>query len=106
MFILSGALVFLGLRVSSKALNDREIKRPFECGFSPKSKPRLPLSLRFYLIAIVFLVFDVELVLMFPIIVGRGLEELVRALGLGVFSVILLAGLYYELNQGRLSWAS
>lgn len=48
----------------------REDASPFECGFDPKDKARLPFSIRFYFILILFLVFDIELgfILHFPLI--------------------------------------
>ena len=96
-------LVLIGLGLSKKLVYDREKMRPFECGFTPKSSPRLPLSLRFYLIAVIFLIFDVELVLVFPVILAfSGCEFSVRAALLLIFLVILLGGLYHEANQGRL----
>jgi NADH-ubiquinone oxidoreductase chain 3 len=71
--------------------------RPFECGFSPKYTPRLPFSIRFLLIAILFLVFDVELVVIFPIMV-RLLRSFFfgRVGGLFLILLILLAGLAHE----------
>ena len=47
---------------------DLEKSRPFECGFTPKFSSRLPFSIRFFLITIIFLVFDVELILIFPLV--------------------------------------
>lgn len=96
----------LGLALATKFRFDREKRRPFECGFTPKSTPRLPLSLRFFLIAIVFLIFDVELVLIFPVIVAQAsAQPVVSSFILFTFLLILTGGLYFEINQGSLSWA-
>ena len=101
---LSLLLLVVGVRLSTKFREDQEKIRPFECGFTPKSTPRLPLSLRFFLVAIVFLIFDVELVLIFPIVLSiSAAEPIVAGVLLIIFLIILLAGLYYEINQGRLN---
>lgn len=105
MIILGLILVVLGLSLSNKALLDREKRRPFECGFNPNSVARLPFSLRFFLIAIVFLIFDIELVLIFPVTVSFSFSRpVIKLIILFVFVVILIMGLYYESNQGSLDW--
>ncbi len=102
--LLSLVLLSLGLALSFKHKLDREKLSPFECGFTPKSGSRVPLSLRFFLIAIVFLIFDVELVLIFPVALAQQAGRVLFASGvLRIFIIILIAGLYYELRQGRLN---
>jgi len=87
----------LGLILSIKLRPDREKLRPFECGFTPKINARLPFSIRFFLLALVFLIFDVELVLIFPYLVNKitGIA-LFRSGTLILFLVILLVGVFHE----------
>nr|ANU83235.1 NADH dehydrogenase subunit 3 [Teleogryllus emma] len=105
-FILSIILMSLSLILSKKSLLDREKISPFECGFDPKSSARLPFSLRFFLIAVIFLIFDVEIALIMPaMIIQMSSNPLYWIFTLMFFILILLLGLYHEWNQGALQWA-
>nr|YP_010309814.1 NADH dehydrogenase subunit 3 [Oenas fusicornis]UMR54931.1 NADH dehydrogenase subunit 3 [Oenas fusicornis] len=93
--------------VSKKAFMDREKSSPFECGFDPSSSARLPFSLHFFLIAVIFLIFDVEITLLFPLIMSLKMSSLpAYSMILMTFIIILLLGLYHEWNQGALTWTS
>uniref|UniRef100_UPI003001CB68 NADH dehydrogenase subunit 3 n=1 Tax=Theopropus sinecus TaxID=2908872 RepID=UPI003001CB68 len=92
--------------MSKKIIEDREKNSPFECGFDPISSSRLPFSLRFFLIAIIFLIFDVEIALILPItIIMTSSNIKIWMITSMTFLLILMIGLYHEWNQGSLEWA-
>nr|QFX74499.1 NADH dehydrogenase subunit 3 [Isotomurus maculatus] len=102
---LSVILIFLNSFISKKMNQEREKPSPFECGFDPKSSSRLPLSLRFYLIAVIFLIFDVEITLIMPLPMVMKTMNPGPLLFISMFFIgILLLGLYHEWNEGALNW--
>nr|AXS65896.1 NADH dehydrogenase subunit 3 [Tenebrionoidea sp. 12 KM-2017] len=93
--------------IAKKTFMDREKSSPFECGFDPKSSARLPFSLHFFLIAVIFLIFDVEITLLFPMIISLKYSNLLMYLLIMMFFIlILLIGLIHEWKQGALNWIS
>nr|APX40622.1 NADH dehydrogenase subunit 3 [Psylliodes chrysocephala] len=91
--------------ISKKTFYDREKSSPFECGFDPKATARLPFSLHFFLIAIIFLIFDVEITLLLPLILTMKMSNIYNySTILTIFIIILIMGLYHEWNQGALEW--
>nr|QLY90233.1 NADH dehydrogenase subunit 3 [Dicranomyia modesta] len=100
-------IVVMGLAsiLSKKSILDREKSSPFECGFDPINSSRIPFSLRFFLIAIIFLIFDVEIALILPMIMILNTSNILMwTLTSIFFIIILLLGLYHEWNQGALEW--
>lgn len=92
--------------LSKKTILDREKNSPYECGFDPKGTARLPFSLRFFLIAVIFLIFDVEITLLLPLARILKVTNIVSWSFTGFFFLaILLFGLYYEWVQGALEWS-
>nr|AXS64781.1 NADH dehydrogenase subunit 3 [Jamesia sp. KM-2017] len=105
LLILSILIILLNL-ISKKTFIDREKSSPFECGFDPKNSARIPFSLQFFLIAVIFLIFDVEITLLLPLILmiktcNMSMFFIVST----IFILILIMGLYHEWNQGALNWA-
>nr|AYQ19125.1 NADH dehydrogenase subunit 3 [Erotylinae sp. 4 ACP-2013] len=91
--------------ISKKTFSDREKSSPFECGFDPKNSARLPFSLQFFLIAIIFLIFDVEITLLLPMIISFKMSNsMTYSFTLIFFISVLLLGLYHEWKQGALDW--
>nr|ARF05699.1 NADH dehydrogenase subunit 3 [Hoplosternum littorale]ARF05712.1 NADH dehydrogenase subunit 3 [Hoplosternum littorale] len=85
---------------------DAEKLSPYECGFDPLGSARLPFSLRFFLVAILFLLFDLEIALLLPLPWANQLQEPISTLLWSSAILILLTiGLIYEWAQGGLEWA-
>merc|ERR1712203_1090644 len=102
--ILLVILVFLLGVLFRKKINFYEEKiSPFECGFTPMFNARLPFTLRFFLIALIFLVFDVELVLLFPFLVSLFSIRRINIITIVIFLLVVLSlVLLHEWNQGSL----
>nr|YP_008758427.1 NADH dehydrogenase subunit 3 [Chlamydoselachus anguineus]ANN44612.1 NADH dehydrogenase subunit 3 [Chlamydoselachus anguineus]BAO02707.1 NADH dehydrogenase subunit 3 [Chlamydoselachus anguineus] len=85
---------------------DNEKLSPFECGFDPLGSARLPFSLRFFLVAILFLLFDLEIALLLPLPWGDQLSTpLITMIWMSIILILLTLGLIYEWFQGGLEWA-
>nr|AHK23167.1 NADH dehydrogenase subunit 3 [Synallaxis albescens]AHK23168.1 NADH dehydrogenase subunit 3 [Synallaxis albescens] len=85
---------------------DSEKLSPYECGFDPLGSARLPFSIRFFLVAILFLLFDLEIALLLPLPWATQLESPLSTLTWTSTIILLLTlGLMYEWTQGGLEWA-
>nr|YP_010516250.1 NADH dehydrogenase subunit 3 [Atteva aurea]UXL88410.1 NADH dehydrogenase subunit 3 [Atteva aurea] len=106
-YIITNILMFISLIISKKSNNDREKISPFECGFDPKSSARIPFSLHFFLITVIFLIFDIEIALIFPMIYTFYSINLIIWSKISFFFIlILILGLYHEWNQKMLEWSN
>nr|YP_008593186.1 NADH dehydrogenase subunit 3 [Johnius belangerii]AGU46541.1 NADH dehydrogenase subunit 3 [Johnius belangerii]QBI38015.1 NADH dehydrogenase subunit 3 [Johnius sp. n. BL-2019] len=103
--LLSGVLIIVSFWLPQ--MNpDYEKLSPYECGFDPLGTARLPFSLRFFLVAILFLLFDLEIALLLPLPWGDQLVSPILTFFWAVVVLVLLTlGLIYEWLQGGLEWA-
>nr|AUJ22070.1 NADH dehydrogenase subunit 3 [Tettigades chilensis] len=105
LLLLLGFIWLLLYLLSMKSFIDREKSSPFECGFDPISSPRIPFSSHFFLIAVIFLVFDVELVVIMPLMLCLTTNNLLEMyLTMIFFLFILIIGLFHEWNNKMLDW--
>jgi NADH-quinone oxidoreductase subunit A len=106
-FVLAGGIVAAMLILSStlgKKNPTPEKLAPFECGMDPISLPLGKLTVRFYLVAILFILFDVELVFLYPWAVIYRELGLLGLVEMGVFLGILVVGFVYVWDNGALDW--
>jgi NADH:ubiquinone oxidoreductase subunit 3 (subunit A) len=98
-FIISMASYLLGSKSP-----DKEKVSVYECGFDPFHAPGEPFSIRFFLIGILFLVFDLEITYLFPWAMSSNIINLEGQLVVVIFLIVLTAGLVYEWVRGGLDW--
>lgn len=94
--ILFTLILIILTSISYKGNPDKEKNRPFECGFDVVGGARLPFCMKFFIVGVIFLIFDVEIALILPLPYGPSY--------LLFFVIILLLGLSYEWYYGRLEW--
>nr|YP_010610882.1 NADH dehydrogenase subunit 3 [Nabicerus dentimus]WAP91703.1 NADH dehydrogenase subunit 3 [Nabicerus dentimus] len=98
-------IMLMLILISKKSIMDLEKLTPFECGFNPMSKKRLPFSIHFFLIAVIFLIFDIEIIIILPMIITMKYTMLKYWLYTSLlFIIILMVGLYHEWYNGMLKW--
>nr|YP_010184806.1 NADH dehydrogenase subunit 3 [Nipponacmea fuscoviridis]QHE50290.1 NADH dehydrogenase subunit 3 [Nipponacmea fuscoviridis]QVH34243.1 NADH dehydrogenase subunit 3 [Nipponacmea fuscoviridis] len=103
--LLTLGLFGVALAGSARRAKDSQKSTPFECGFDPCGSGRFPFSLQFFLVGIIFLVFDMEIALMYPL-ASADMGDLSESsyLSGGVFLVVVLGGLLHEWKEGSLEW--
>jgi NADH-quinone oxidoreductase subunit A len=101
---LSFILVFISIGIVSRNY-DIEKNSAYECGFHPFEDTRAKFDVRFYLVAILFIVFDLEVAFLFPwVVVFNTFSTFFEYYVVISFLVILLVGFYYEWQKGALDW--
>jgi NADH-quinone oxidoreductase subunit A len=77
---------------------------PYECGFEAFEDSRMKFDVRYYLVAILFIVFDLEIAFLFPWAVALDSIGVVGLAAMGVFLLVLVVGFVYEWKKGALEW--
>ena len=105
-------IIALGLSVAFIVINfilspkkpDPEKLSAYECGFEPFNDSRMEFDVRFYLVAILFIIFDLEIAFLFPWAISLGNIGLLGFCSMVIFLFILTVGFIYEWKKGALDW--
>jgi NADH-quinone oxidoreductase subunit A len=98
-------LVLLGLGfLIGTGTKDEEKLSPYECGFEAFDDTRSKFDVRYYLVAILFIIFDLEIAFLFPWAVSLDAVGRFGLLSMGLFLAILVVGFIYEWKKGALEW--
>ena len=100
---LSVGFVFINFILSPKN-PDPEKLSAYECGFEAFSDSRIEFDIRFYLVAILFIIFDLEIAFLFPWAISLGNIGLLGFFSMMIFLSILTIGFIYEWKKGALEW--
>ena len=97
------ALIIVGNLLGTKR-PDAEKLSPYECGFNAFEDARMQFDVRYYLVAILFIVFDLEIAFLFPWAVALDAIGSAGLVAMGIFLAILVVGFAYEWKKGALEW--
>ena len=100
---LSCAFIMVNFIIAPKN-PDPEKLSPYECGFEPFEDSRMKFEVRFYLVAILFIIFDLEIAFLFPWAITLGKIGLLGFSSMMIFLFILTVGFVYEWKKGALDW--
>ena len=98
------AVILLASYVLARQRPDVEKLSPYECGFEPFEDARGRFDVRFYLVAILFIIFDLEVAFLFPWAVSLGNIGLLGFWSMMIFLGVLTIGFIYEWRKGALEW--
>ena len=83
---------------------DKEKNSPYECGFEAFEDSRMKFDVRYYLVAILFIIFDLEIAFLFPWAIVLNEIGTTGLVAMGIFLLILIVGFIYEWKKGALEW--
>jgi len=100
---IGGVLIVLGFLLGPRRPDPDKLS-PFECGFEAFEDSRMKFDVRYYLVAILFILFDLEIAFLFPWAVSLRSVGHFGILSMGLFLAILIVGFVYEWKKGALEW--
>tara|TARA_Y100000590_G_scaffold173644_1_gene198591 strand:+ start:783 stop:1142 length:360 start_codon:yes stop_codon:yes gene_type:complete len=101
--IFSFGALFLSFVLSPKKPSDEKLS-PYECGFEPFDDARTKFDIRFYLVALLFIIFDLEVAFLFPWAITLNVIGFFGYASMMFFLLILTIGFIYEWKKGALEW--
>jgi len=102
--VVIGFVLLAAGRVLGPHQPDAQKLSPYECGFDAFDDSRMKFDVRYYLVAILFILFDLEIAFLFPWAIAHGTVGIVGFWTVMVFLLVLTAGFLYEWKKGALDW--
>ena len=97
------AMILASFALAQQKPNSEKLS-PYECGFEPFEDARVRFDVRYYLVAILFIIFDLEVAFLFPWAVSLGDIGVFGFWSMVVFLAVLTVGFIYEWKKGALEW--
>ena len=108
LFFAVAAVITVGMLLANAFLApakpDAAKNSAYECGFEAFSDARTKFDVRFYLVSILFIIFDLEIAFLFPWAITLGVTGLFGFVSMVIFLVVLTVGFLYEWKKGALDW--
>lgn len=98
------SVIVLASFIAARQNPESEKLSPYECGFEPFGDARSQFDVRFYLVAILFIIFDLEVAFLFPWAISLGSIGMFGFWSMIVFLAVLTVGFLYEWKKGALEW--
>nr|UGK73327.1 NADH dehydrogenase subunit 3 [Signoretia aureola] len=105
--LMSTMILMMIFMLSKKSMIDSQKMNSFECGFNTMSLKRMPFSIHFFLIAVLFLIFDIEIIIIMPMMLTMKFSLTMNwLLTISIFILLITMGLYHEWYNGMLNWTN
>ena len=101
--IIGLVLLALGFTLGRGSKDDEKLSQ-YECGFEAFEDSRMKFDVRYYLVAILFIIFDLEIAFLFPWAISLDGIGLFGLIAMGIFLAVLVVGFIYEWKKGALEW--